>query len=263
VSVLCYHAVEDGWESPMAIEPALFDQHCAWLARSRRVLPLDQAVRAMDRRYRLPARTAALTFDDGFTSMHTQLLPRLSRWGLPATVFVVAETLTPEGRPVDWVDTPPDHPLTTLTLDEVLEMRDAGVDFQSHSWAHRDLTTLTYDECVTDLRSSRELLADLLGRPVTMLAYPRGRHDAEVRRAAQAAGYTYAFALPERHEQPSALSIPRVGVHRGNGVPVLRLKETRPYLAVRTSPLWTGARRAAWAAKGTAGRVSRGAAPRR
>ena len=81
--------------------------------------------------------------------------------------------------------------------------------------------------------------------------------------APQAAGYTYAFALPERHEQPSALSIPRVGVHRGNGVPVLRLKETRPYLAVRTSPLWTGARRAAWAAKGTAGRVSRGAAPRR
>jgi peptidoglycan/xylan/chitin deacetylase (PgdA/CDA1 family) len=263
VTVLCYHAVEDGWESPMAIEPALFDEHCAWLVRRRRVLPLAEAVRAMDRRYRLPARTAALTFDDGFTSMHSELLPRLARWGLPATIFVVAETLTPEGRPVDWVDTPPEHPLTTLTLDQVLEMRDLGVDFQSHSWAHRDLTTLTYDECVQDLRDSRELLSDLLGRPVPMLAYPRGRHDEHVRRAAQAAGYTHAFGLPERHEKPGPWSIPRVGIHRGNGTGVLRVKEARPYLAVRTSPYWAGARRAAWAARGAAKRVSGAAASRR
>ena len=256
MSVLCYHAVEDGWDSPMAIEPALFDAHCAWLSRHRRVVPLDVATRVMDRRFRLPARTSALTFDDGFTSMHTELLPRLRRWGLPATVFLVAETLTPEGRPVDWVDTPPPHPLTTLTVDEVREMRDAGVDFQSHSWAHHDLTTLSYDECLSDLRRSRELLSDLLGSPVTMLAYPRGRHDAAVRKAAAAAGYAQAFALPERHEQPGPLSIPRVGVHRGNGTGVLRVKEAGPYLAVRQSPHWERARRLGWRAAGLRSRLA-------
>jgi peptidoglycan/xylan/chitin deacetylase (PgdA/CDA1 family) len=249
VSVLCYHAVEDGWPSPLAVEPALFDQHCAWLSRHRTVLPLETAVAAMDRHHRMPARTAALTFDDGFASLHSELLPRLRRWGLPATVFLVAQTLTPHGQEVDWVDTPPDHPMSTLTLDQVREMQEAGVDFQSHSWAHRDLTTLSYAECVTDLRDSRELLADLLGRPVTQLAYPRGRHDADVRRAAAEAGYSLAFALPERHEEPGPFAVPRVGIHRGNGTRVLSVKETRPYLRVRTSPVYDRARRAVWTAR--------------
>ena len=111
----------------------------------------------------------------------------LTRERLPATVFLVAQTLTEEGQPVDWVDTPGTEPLSTLTRDQVLEMQDAGVDFQSHSWAHHVLTQLSEHECRKDLRDSREFLAEVLGRPVTLLAYPRGRHSPHVRRAAAAA----------------------------------------------------------------------------
>jgi len=93
-------------------------------------------------------------------------------------------------------------------------MQDAGVDFQSHSWAHRDLIDLSFDECVRDLRDSREFLSDVLGRPVTLLAYPRGLHDADVRRAAEVAGYTHAFALPETAEEPGDFAVPRVGTIR-------------------------------------------------
>jgi peptidoglycan/xylan/chitin deacetylase (PgdA/CDA1 family) len=264
MSILCYHDVDCCWESPMAIQPELLDSHLDWLTRHRQVLPLDQAMARADRRLRLPRGSVALTFDDGFTSMHSELLPRLRRRGLPATVFLVAETLTPAGRPVDWVDTAPaDRTLTTLTVDEVLELRDAGVDLQSHSWAHRDLTTLSYDECVTDLRDSRQLLEDLLRQRVTMLAYPRGRHDERVRRAAATAGYRYAFALPEGREAPGPLSVPRVGIHRHNSARVLRVKDSPGYLPLRTSPYWEQGRRVAWAARGRAARVSRAAASRR
>lgn len=249
MSVLCYHAVETDWHSPMSVAPPAFEQHCRWLARHRTVLPLDEAVRAMSRSGRLPRRLSALTFDDGFACLHSEVLPRLLRWGLPATVFLVAETLTPQGRAVDWVDTPPAYPLKTLTLDQVLEMKDAGVDFQSHSWSHRDLTSLSYDECLEDLRRSRDLLGDLLGVSVTAVAYPRGRHDAMVRAAASAAGYCRAYALPERHETPGPFAIPRVGVHRGNGTGVLRLKESPPYLAARTSPVYQRVRAALRAAR--------------
>jgi peptidoglycan/xylan/chitin deacetylase (PgdA/CDA1 family) len=150
-------------------------------------------------------------------------------------MFLVAQTLTPEGRPVDWVDDPPSEPLSTLTLDQVREMQDAGVDFQSHSWAHRDLTGLTMAECVRDLRESRELLSELLGRAVTLLAYPRGLHDPKVRRAAAVAGYTHAFALPVSAEQPDTYAVPRVGIYRGNNPLTVRLKATRPYVRLRTS----------------------------
>lgn len=145
---------------------------------------------------------------------------------------------------MDWVDTPGTEPLSTLTLDQILEMQDAGVDFQSHSWAHLDLTTLSEEECVRDLRDSRELLSDLLGRPVPFLAYPRGRHSPHVRRAAARAGFTHGFALPEQAEEVDDYAIPRVGIFRGNGQVALRIKSARPYLRLRHSPRITaGARR--------------------
>ncbi len=180
----------------------------------------------------------------------------LERYGLPATVFLVAETLTPAGRPVDWVDTPGTAPLSTLTVDQVLEMQDAGVDFQSHSWAHRDLIDLSFEECVRDLRDSREFLSDVLGRPVTLLCYPRGLHDANVQKAAEVAGYTHAFALPETPEQPGDYAVPRVGIYRGNGLLAVRVKAARPYLQLRTSePVARGARQAKRVVKGARARV--------
>jgi peptidoglycan/xylan/chitin deacetylase (PgdA/CDA1 family) len=235
MSVLCYHSVEPGWESPLAVEPDAFARQAAWLRRSRRVLPLPAALSRLDATGRLPRGEAVLTFDDGFAALHTHVLPVLIREQLPATVFLVAQTLTPAGQPVDWVDTPGSEPLVTLTVDQVLEMQDAGVDFQSHSWAHRDLTQLSTAECLRDLRDSREMLADLLGRHVTLLAYPRGRHNRQVREAAALAGYTHAFALPERAEQADAFAVPRVGIHRGNGQLTLRVKAARPYVRLRTS----------------------------
>jgi peptidoglycan/xylan/chitin deacetylase (PgdA/CDA1 family) len=236
MTILCYHSVQPEWASPLAVEPADFAEQCAWLHRRRRVLPLDEAVRLLDRSGRLPRGTAALTFDDGFAELHRHALPVLTRYRFPWTVFLVAQTLAPGGQPVDWVDTPPPPPqrLSTLTADQVLEMQELGVDFQSHSYAHLDLTELSFAECVTDLRTSRELLSDLLGRSVSSLAFPRGRHSEQVRRAAERAGYHYAFSLPERHEPIERFAIPRVGIYRGNCLRAVRIKSARPYLPLRT-----------------------------
>lgn len=243
MTILCYHAVQPGWTSPMSVEPPAFAQHARWLARRRTVLPLDQAVDRIDRSGRLPRRSAALTFDDGFRDFRTHAWPVLAELGLPATVFLVAETLTPGGRRVDWVDTPPAHELETLDRDEVRDLQAAGVDFASHSWCHADLTRLGYAECVRDLRDSRELLEDLLGHRVTLLAYPRGRHDATVRAAAERAGYTHAFTLPERREPVGRYAVPRVGLYQGNGVGTLRVKVSRPYLDARTGAAYEVAHR--------------------
>ena len=70
---------------------------------------------------------------------------------------------------------------------------------------------------------------------MTHLAYPRGLHDAGVREAAAAAGYTHAFALPETAEEPGPYAVPRVGIYRANGPLAFRVKAARPYLRVRNS----------------------------
>jgi peptidoglycan/xylan/chitin deacetylase (PgdA/CDA1 family) len=242
MSILCYHAVDPCWQSPLAVTPEAFESHCAWLARHRSVVPLEVALARMDPRGRLPRGMVALTFDDGFAQLADLVFPALARHGLPATVFLVAATLTEQGHPVDWVDTPPDWQLRTLTSDQVLAARAEGIAFQSHSWAHRTLSELDESQCETDLRESRTLLEDLLHEPVDLLAYPRGRHDASVRRATQAAGFRFGLALPEGREEAGRYAVPRVGVFPGNGDAALRLKTHRRYLAVRRSRLFPAVR---------------------
>ena len=126
----------------------------------------------------------------------------------------------------------------------VKEMQEDGVAFESHSSTHADLTRLSFAECLADLRDSREHLESMLGRPVRLLAYPRGLHDEKVRRAAAAAGYAWSLALPEDREVPGPHAVPRVGIHQGNGLRALRLKTQRWYLPLRTSRPYLAARRA-------------------
>jgi peptidoglycan/xylan/chitin deacetylase (PgdA/CDA1 family) len=236
MSILCYHAVDPCWQSPLAVTPELFETHCAWLARHRTVVPLRVALDRMDRRGRLPRGMVALTFDDGFAQLDDLVFPALARHRLPATVFLVTATLTDEGHPVDWVDTPPpDWELQTLTREQVLAAQGAGIEFESHSWAHLTLPELDEEECRADLRSSRELLEDLLHKRVDLLAYPRGFHDAKVRRATEAAGFSRGLALPDSREQAGPYAVPRIGVFPGNGETAMRLKTYRRYVGIRQS----------------------------
>jgi peptidoglycan/xylan/chitin deacetylase (PgdA/CDA1 family) len=233
LSILCYHSLDPGWRSPLAVSPERFAAHVEWLARKKIVVSAERAAAAMSPRGTLPRGMAAVTFDDGYADLYAHALPVLARLRVPATVFLVAATLT-DGQPVDWVDDPPARALHTLSAEQVVAMQEAGVSFGSHGRAHLDLTQLSYEECVDDLRGSRESLEDLLGRRVTLLAYPRGRHDAGVRRAAAAAGYEAAFSLPERAEEVSRFAVPRAGVHPHNGLATLRLKTVRGYVPART-----------------------------
>ena len=243
MTILCYHAVDDNWRSPLAVTAGDFESQAAWLAANRRVLDASTAATRVDRSGRLPRGETAITFDDGFRSVVQHALPALRRHGLPAMVFVVAETLVGDGRAVDWVDTPPEWPLETLSVDELRELEEGGVTVASHSYSHHVLTELGEAECTADLRRSREVLEDLLGHPVRELAYPRGFHAEHVHRAAAAAGFTAAFTLPEGPEPVGPLAIPRVGVYPGNDARTLRAKTSRLYLPLRQGPVYPWVRR--------------------
>lgn len=235
MSILCYHEVDPEWGSPLALTPSAFMEHCRWLARKRTIVDVETAGRLVRPSGTLPRGLAALTFDDGLAGLHQHALPVLVSTGLPATVFLVAETLVPGGRPVDWIDGLPRGARRTLTAEQVLDMQQAGITFGSHSYSHRDLRELSDAECEHDLRLSREVLEEVVGRPVRTLAYPRGFHNGRVRAAAQRAGFSYAFGIDQPTEARDRWCIPRIGTYRHNGLATLRIKTSRWYPAVRTS----------------------------
>lgn len=237
MSIVCYHAIDPTWHSPISVDPDSFAQQMAWLASHRRVISLREAVGMMDSRGRLPAGITSITFDDGFVSVHEYAMPILLREGLDATIFLVPGTLERASAGIDWVKDS-QAPLQALSAAQILELRDAGFDIGSHSYAHRDLPTLHEGEIVADLRRSREVLEDLVERPVMLLAYPFGRHDERVRKAAGTAGFQNSFAMADIN-LPVGLphAIPRVGLYRGQGTRALQAKSSPWFWRVRSSPL--------------------------
>jgi peptidoglycan/xylan/chitin deacetylase (PgdA/CDA1 family) len=72
---------------PGELHAARFEATLSWLRRWFNVLPLDEAVRRLSEGT-LPARAAAISFDDGYADNLTVAAPILQRAGLPATFFI-------------------------------------------------------------------------------------------------------------------------------------------------------------------------------
>jgi peptidoglycan/xylan/chitin deacetylase (PgdA/CDA1 family) len=241
VTIVTYHAVDPLWTGALSVHPAAFEEQIAWLVSHRRVVALAELLdRFPDG---VSSDLVALTFDDGFSSVVQYALPVLARSEVPFTVFLIAKMYDGSTSSVDWVDRPPGHPLRTLDPSEIRRLRANGASFGSHSYLHADMTTLGYDAAVADLIRSRDTLQHLLGEDVTSLAYPRGRHDDDVRRAAAAAGFTSAFGLAVAPEMRGPHALPRVGIYPTDTGWSLRLKTAPFYGRLRASPRYHPLRR--------------------
>ena len=60
--------------------------------------------------------------------------------------------------------------------------------------------------------------------------------------AAEAAGYSHAFALPEGPEPSGPYAVPRVGINHGNTLTHCRIKTSASYLPLRTGAAYQAAR---------------------
>jgi peptidoglycan/xylan/chitin deacetylase (PgdA/CDA1 family) len=79
-----------------------------------------------------------------------------------------------------------------MTWDQIRELRQAGMDVQSHTRSHRVLQTLSSAELVSELSGSREDLARELGEAPRLIAYPGGNpitSRSPIRGALEKAGY--------------------------------------------------------------------------
>ena len=123
LSILIYHRVplQPDPLFPNECDAQRFDAQLGQLAACFNVIPLPDAVRALDRG-KLPPRAACITFDDGYADNAEVALPILQRHGLSATFFVAAGFLD-GGRM--WNDTVIE--LVRLAPGELLDLSEIGM----------------------------------------------------------------------------------------------------------------------------------------
>jgi peptidoglycan/xylan/chitin deacetylase (PgdA/CDA1 family) len=166
---------------------------------------------------------AAVTFDDALTGVRTRAVEVLTALGMTATVFVVTGHLG--------VD-PPWWPGASATLDAdgVRELAAAGWTIGSHTRHHPSLVACDGATLASELRGSRDDLAELTGAAPRLLAYPHGHHGPAVRRAAAEAGYDAAVTFLNGRVEGGTdlLRLPRLTMGAHLGVTRLALQLARP-----------------------------------
>jgi len=229
---LAYHSVAERGAPFLTVSPKLFERHLATLRRLRFRSGTFEDLAVVARGERLPARTVFLTFDDGYRDNHSTAMPLLKEYGFRPLVFLLPRHVD-GGLPFDWPEVAghcADHPdeFRSLTWPEVDEMAGEGAQFGAHTLTHPHLCTLDDESLATELGQARALVADRLGRCDT-LAYPFGQWDERVERAAAAAGYDFAFSLPQGPQEAARpRCIPRVNVD---------LRDNRARFAFKLSPI--------------------------
>ncbi len=84
-----------------------------------------------------------------------------------------------------------------LDWTQVAEIRAAGVEIGAHGATHAILTRLEPARASTEIRGSRQRLADEFGEPPSCFAYPNGNASPELSRAVRDAGFALAVVTDE------------------------------------------------------------------
>ncbi len=171
VPILMYHYVSplpqdaDVFRVGLTVEPEIFRQHINYLHETGyetiSLYDLDQALRyGMS----LPQRPVILTFDDGHVDHYQYVYPILMEVGYTATFFIITGKSD---------HNEPAH----LNWEQIQEMAYGGMDMQSHSKSHRNLSGRDHDYLIYEIVGSVESLEAHTAQPVHMFCYPAGQYD--------------------------------------------------------------------------------------
>lgn len=183
--ILLYHAIG---ESAWAVSPGAFHRQVSWLRENADIVPLAEIGCGAN----ASGLRVALTFDDGYATVHDVAGPVLAEFGCTATVFLNTGHIAHGARKRS--DTAQGHYSgeSFMTWTEAARLAGHGWTLGSHAVHHADLTALDAPTLERELAESKAAVESNSGRPCTQFAYPWGRHSRKVQAAVKAAGYSCA-----------------------------------------------------------------------
>jgi peptidoglycan/xylan/chitin deacetylase (PgdA/CDA1 family) len=139
------------------------------------VWPLDRLISALQNKDPIPERTAALTFDDAYSSIYDTGWPVLKEFGFPMTLFVSTQPIN-------------DNQRGYMNWDQIREMSQGGVIIANHMVHHPHMVDALPGESITQrlarlraelLQAQAHILAET-GQNHKIMAYPYGEFDNDI-----------------------------------------------------------------------------------
>lgn len=191
--ILMYHMVSkplNSNEIKYACPPELFEQHMAMLKKSGySPVSLDAIDQHIKFNSPLPEKTVAITLDDGFEDNYTNAFPILSKYKIPATIFLATGCL---GGYNEWMNKSNFSKRAMLSWQQIKRMAQQGIEFGAHTVNHPRLPELNTDEAKKEITLSKQEIENALGKPCKHFAYPYGLFTNQNRNAVEEAGFSLA-----------------------------------------------------------------------
>lgn len=215
VPILLYHHITDeefsGGNEISLISPKDFRLHMTAIKVNFTPISLRQYydyVMDTTGEVTIPDDPIIITFDDGYLSNYEIAFPILKELEIPATIFVVTNTVGEIGGAgkVNY---------SHFTWEQAREMEESGlIEIQSHTANHLELANLTVNQMVYELRKSKYAIEKNLGRECDMIAFPYGSYNEKVEEISHAAGYKLQARVDDKStEEAFEVNLPSEGVN--------------------------------------------------
>lgn len=189
VPVLMYHNIDENAPlSKLSVSPQSFKRQMGFLKRHNyNVVSLEELADLMAKG-RIPYKTIAVTFDDGYENNYTNAFPVLKELGLEATIFISPALIGEEGY---------------STWEQIIDMRESGlVAIGSHSMTHAYLPDLPQQKLDMEIFDSKRSIESHIRKDVSAFSYPAGGFNDYVRERVIKAGYKIAVATNPGKKYP-------------------------------------------------------------
>ena len=229
--VLMYHMVRDHIDgakfNKLRVKPIEFEKQIAWLkAEGFNFVTMKEL---QDHWGEHPAKTVAITFDDGYLDNLENAYPILEKYQAKATIYVVVDR-----HDRDWSTYKKAHHNSgelarepKLNDEQVKWLANSGlVEIGSHTMTHANLAKLSDEECLAELTQSKQALETVTQQPVSSFAYPFGIYSGRDVDLAKQAGYSNAVTTKEGidSEQPDFMQLQRIKISGKDSLFAVKLR---------------------------------------
>ncbi len=177
VPVLMYHSIAEDSGNTLTVTPENFRKQIEYLHKSGySVISLDELVTGISSGKKFSGREVVLTFDDGFEDNYIKAFPALSKYNMPAIIFLETARIGSQKMYLTW--------------DQVKVMAKSNIEFGGHTKTGVYLPSINDDSALRyQVAGSKADIESNISKEARYFSYPIGGFNDRIKEIVQDAGY--------------------------------------------------------------------------